>query len=550
MQNVGFKKLVSSGNQVLYPADTPVFSVPTTSFGAPAKPLVKAGQWVWYNPETGVSVGSGALATMNQVAIGVGVGPHVGGPADFLQTCIYDAIDINGIDYSTVSPPRCAGAPSGRLLFDCLNCDSDIAVKIRYRNNNTEQFKDLNQWDHITLYASKACPSCDACTTADYSLAYACALEESLKVKPADFSKPTGSYGIPVSPTVPLSVTRISTGMTKYAFCLNPVVTTCSNCIKLDAIIGVRWVGIGEEDADVDTFFTNTVDPSDSTKTFKDQIDLIIDQINADMAAKSLLGKAYRTHGAANNCCPEKISIISCSAVKLLGGTEEEAVAIDPCATGNMLAAVPIEAPCIGCDDEAPATTKTYAAGIEIAFDLEDYMCGCDIDLPGKAFHSIEYDVEVIGMDRAHYAWVEDQAMVMPQNSGYQLMHMELSEEIGGQGRNFDYYTLVRGWYGETIKTSRIKNLLTQCGDSYCVFTLGGGTLYSGISVQGDQYKPRWTQLFVIPSKDTATLTPFQTMYNAMLAQSKIPYKSNTQSCYVDAALITASRITGRQIGN
>lgn len=541
MSNVGFKVLASSGDQAIYTAGQPIWSTPAVEHpNAEILPLVKAGQFAFFDPLTGVSVNAGALASMNEVGICVGVGPRIGGPSKSLRMVIYDSLQINSIEYATVQPPRCATNPRGRLLINCISCDQPVGLTIRYRNSDTENSKDVNSWNRIDLTAKSVCNMCGDCTTADVSKAIACALEDSMKLKKPNYDIPSGDFPYINRDNPIVKITSIVAGQKGYNFCLNPVTAACGECIKLNAIIGIRWKNAdtsGETPEDIDTFFTNTVDPADTTKSFVDQLGTIVDQINADILANNFAGRAYLGHGNQNTCCPNTLRIISCFDVVLLGGTQGSPTPINPCNTpANLLASQTIANACKDCGDNAD-TTKSFAGGLEIFFDLTDVTTGCLLDSGGRSFFGIEYNVEVTGIAPGEWMWIEDEELVLPENTGYQWMHIEAMQEVGGVGREEDYYNLSRGWYGEVVGSSRIKNLMAQGTESYCSFTLGGGTVRQTFVSNGSFFRGKWEQHFLIPSKDDTTIAGFQAYHAAMLSRDTVIVKG-ALNCKVDDDLL------------
>lgn len=551
MSNTNFKVLASAGNQALYPSGQPLFAtaVPENPL-VPPRPLQKAGQLSFFDPIKGESVGSGDVAAMNEIGIALGIGPRIGGPATELRMVIYDALHIEGIEYLSVEGPRCASSPSGRLLINCVQCDEPVMVNIRYRNSNTESSKDMGQWNTITLDAKKVCNSCGDCTAEDVSAAVACALADNLRLKKPNYSQPAGNFSA-MSPLVEevVRITAITADQKGYDFCLNPITNACGECIKLTAIIGVKWATVGE-DSDVITYFEYTVDPDDTTKTFTDQVDSIIDQINADMLTKGLRGRAYRAStGNANTCCPIKIRIISCTDVVLLTGEEGDTDDVDPCnEPASILTPITINSDCVDCGDSG-SSSKTFSAGIELSFILPDTKLGCVPDSNGISWYGIDYDIEVIGVPDGEWMWIEDNELVLPANTGYQWMQIELQQEVGGVGRNQDYYHLTKGYYGELTDSSRAKNLTVQGTKSYCAFTLGGGTIRQTFVSNGAFFKGKWEQHILIPSADSNTSTPFQTMLNAIAQRGKFVIKgaNNCKSGDDVIAKTYLTAVTGMQ---
>src|SRR5690606_14757954 len=155
----GYKILASSGNQPVYAGGLPLYADPTNPFEKP-QPLVPAGQYVIFDPLRNISLTLADIATRDRVGVGVGVGPIPGGVSESIRAVAYDMIDLCNIEAATAEPPRCPGAPKVRVLFECVTCHDDIAVKVRWRNNITENNLERNQWDEFTHFAKEICATC------------------------------------------------------------------------------------------------------------------------------------------------------------------------------------------------------------------------------------------------------------------------------------------------------------------------------------------------------------------------------------------------------
>lgn len=517
-QILGYKVLASAGNQAVYGAagGVPIYATPSTPFEK-ARILIPAGNWAFFDPETSNTLSIAQIPTVNRVGIAVGVGKYVNGPSDNLRMTSYDFVSLCDIYEANVEPPRCPQVPKARVLFECLNCYDDVAIKVRWRNNNTEQNLGNNQWDEFTHYAKDICAACSNCSPADVSAAIACKLVESGEDQPYKYGK-EGSWGYLPKPTKPYTVRRIAANELTYQYCLNPVANACAECVVVPAITGFTYTnGAGLQTV----IFNGTTNPSNPAQTYLEQVDWVISQIND--VIKDWGGKASKESGAEKNtCCPEKLNISSCFPITLLG---QGAILIPTCNVVNPNLSAPNSAQCKDCT--VPAATRTFAAGIEIEFHLDANECGCAPDILGKMSYGLEYDIEVFGIKSGSYAIVEDQATIIPENFGFQWVVKEFGQEIGGVGREEAYYNNYDAWFGQPMKDSKLLAIMSQCRTPYCSFHLGHSIEQSNISVQGDTYKPRWRSIFNIPSTDSVTLASFQDHFNAMLNARTCPIKRN-----------------------
>ena len=515
-QTLGYKVLASAGNQAVYAGGLPVWSTPNSPFEK-ARPLVPVGQWVYFNPDTGVSLALADVPTVDRLAIGVAVGTHVGGVADALRLTSYDMISLCDINYASAEPPRCPQAPKVRVLYECVDCHDDVAIKVRWRNNLTENNLSMNQWDEFTHFAKEVCATCGGCSPADVSDAVSCGLVKSGEDQPYKYGK-EGSWGYLPKPPKPYTMRRIRAGEVTYQYCLNPVANACAECVVIPAITGMTYTdGTGLHTVN----FTGSVNPANTTQSYLQQVDWIISQINNVISAWG--GKASKESGGEKNtCCPEKLNVSSCYPFTLLG---DQGLTINTCAVVQPNLTAPFSAQCRDCT--VPANTRTFVAGVEIEFHLDANDCSCHPNILGKMSYGIEYDIEVFGIPNGSYTIVEDQAAVYPENFGFQWMTKEFGQEVGGQGREESYYNSYDAWFGQPMKDSKINGLMSVCTTPYCSFVLGHTIEQSNISVQGDVYKPRWESKFIIPSTDSVTLTSFQLYYNAMLAARTCPVKTS-----------------------
>jgi hypothetical protein len=544
-QTLGYKVLASAGNQAVYGAagGVPVYADPSNPFKK-ARVLVPAGNYVFFNPDTNTTLSIAQIPTVDRIAIGVGVGPYVNGPSESLRLTSYDFVELCNINRANAEPPRCAQAPKVRVLYECVDCHDDVAIKVRWRNNNTEQNLSENQWDEFTHFAKETCAACGGCSPVDVSDAVSCKLVQSGEDQPYKYGK-EGSWGYLKKPSRPYTMRRIRTGEITYQYCLNPVANACAECVVVPAITGFTYdAGAGPQQV----LFNGTTNPSNPTQTYLEQVNWVIDQINAVIAAWG--GKASKETGAEKNtCCPEKLNISSCYPITLLG---DQQVVIPTCAVVNPNLTAPFSAQCRDCT--VPANTRTYVAGVEIEFHLDPNECSCHTNILGKMSYAIEYDIEVFGIPKGSYQIVEDQAVIVPENFGFQWIVKEFGQETGGLGREEAYYNSYDQWFGQPMKDSKQEALMSQCRTPYCSFHLDHSVELSNISVSGDSYKPRWGSIFLVPSTDTVALASFQDHFNAMLTSRNCPVKTQVR-CWDGNAIIDDDQIepglnvSGRKYG-
>lgn len=504
MRKVRENVLVSSGNQSLFPADTPVF---TSDLDGTSLNGVIEGQIVIYDYTTGVAVGPGTTTDdVDRIVIAVGHDTNADGVADVLLKPFGDRIFGCNIQAATAEPPRCGVPNIQDLYYNCVQCDEDFAINVTVEDDITQNQYPFNRPANYNFSVKTDCCGCDTCETGI----------DCVKLTDKFISQINATTTKNKKSSLPFSAVKIFGGHARASidYCLDPVVGACADCIAIDAITGISFTH--PINGETTVTFTGTTTPGDAATSLQAQLPKIVSQINK---ALGIYGSAVVTSsltGTGKPCCAYQLQVnTSVPDFELLG--EEDAI-IEECAVadpfegtgftcGIRFISKPID---ISCDSSlAPGTPRGYLGRALKVYPVSGFSCGASLTK-------------------------EIQKEQLPENLGYEWQTREVSSSYGGSGRDHNPWGYdPHGRWGAPLGNSRGYSAKAVCKETYCSYILEHSLPNTDVTVHGHSNAARGRTVILIPSGDNVTRTEFEAIINPYLSSTKCPVKA-TITCASD----------------
>jgi len=457
---------------------------------------VLADQIVIYDPTTNLTLGSGDIATANQVAVAVGYDTNNDGMADKLQH-IGDTLDLTkGLIDSTVVPASCDVPQIVDVFFNCTQAESAYSLLVRLDDYYTRsRYPGANQRPRYVYTESTELPACDSCDTPHDCQALAQGIVDKIN-NDVDRDKnmlPYFKNQDLVERYQPFSASRLLPN--GYDFCLAYDPAGCDGvCGQFDAIEGINIDGTV-------TDFDFTTLPGDATKSVDGQLSRIIGSIN------EALGDAGFAHVVAptGNCCDKRIQIM----------TDDTISSVALRSDGADVAS---------CDTFSPFAGRSETCGIRLvahAITLEELNAFPGLP-PNEATPNTfirRIDVQPLGDGFAADGFdvVEVQSPVNPEGLGLIWSKREYKQQYGGGDyrSNFRQSNRRAGHIGLPDRYSNARAGRVDKTTNYRAWSLeymGGGLSFAaGMS---SPLMAKHLAHILVPESDTTThgsLTPYIT---------------------------------------
>ncbi len=518
MRKIRENIVVAKNNYPLYPADQDVFD--STS----GRPLVVPGQLVIYDPKTLKSLGPGiTVATNDRIVVGVGFDKDGSGMSSTIRKVFGDQLWGWEVQAATAEPSRCGTPQITDLLFKCPVPGETYSFNVQVEDDRTQNEYPYNR--PATYTFSYTAPHEGACEDCDFSLncsTIVCGLIDSVRGKAGSTSALKQSVFVKRSlrrdqtQDLPFHVVRLFNQSKTY--CLNPITDACQDCLWVDAITGFTYTD--ENSVLQNVTFTNTVDPTDNTRTIQGQLQSVTSQINARLGAN---GHAVTTKGA-GTCCTVSLEVNTCfTDFTLLGAG---AVVIVPCSNVNPFDPITVENACTNC---TPAnSTVTYDCGIRIIAKPVDLECNCQFppNTP-KGYLGRVMRVEPIGgFGLGQFYVAEVQKATLPENTGYEWQNREYASAVGGSGRGHNPFNDHVGRIGLPLAGDRANSVSAKCNEAYCSYAIEHAIPNTDTGVHGRHTAARGRSVILIPGSDAVTRAEFEAIINPYLTSSNCPIKA------------------------
>jgi hypothetical protein len=93
---------------------------------------------------------------------------------------------------------------------------------------------------------------------------------------------------------------------------------------------------------------------------------------------------------------------------------------------------------------------------------------------------------------------------------------MEMPGGTGFDGLNNEVETTGAPYYAQ-LEVSRTKNLLVECEETYCQYSVGHHSSSKNEDANGHNWQPNFITNILIPSNDTTTQTAVEGILNAFI---------------------------------
>jgi len=387
---------------------------------------------------------------------------------EYMTACDLVNIDVTG--YSCPQPQI------GYVGIDgCFECGDTISIRAKKHDNRIASWMDEEERGYEIYEASapvECCQGCDDCPGEGGCQKPMMNLVDQLmgNIKTAG-DNGIGYPGIKtVCPTEKTNVTWMVANCYFPVYCLAPTKEECS-CDDCNSIAAITEVTIGGETVVLE----NTTNAA-GDKTFLDQLDTIVDQINCKF--KEILGPHSGTafvSGGTDDCCPRQLMVNTCDEGFAIAGLEPcDVLKVDEPFTKKDK---PGYKDCEGggCVEAIVAENKVCCGIIWVA-DQDKFECDCPCgpsDPPPDTFLRF-LKVELLKGDPTNCGIVSYGRELMepkiPTGSGGIMRWEEANREAEGEWWNNDSER--EGYHGDLRKDKygRERNAATcaKCSSKYC----------------------------------------------------------------------------------
>lgn len=166
----------------------------------------------------------------------------------------------------------------------------------------------------------------------------------------------------------------------------------------------------------------------------------------------------------------------------------------------------------------------TYAAGFTIEFKVNTQECDGCFPRPENIMHrytigSIQTVLNSGWAPNSTLATQDLSTLAMPKGVGADLQWEEYQEMPGGtgfNGLNSEVETTGAPYYSQ-LEVSRTKNLLVECNQTYCQYSLGHHSVSSNENANGMNWNPKFITTILIPEGDSNTQADVEAALNAFV---------------------------------
>lgn len=164
-----------------------------------------------------------------------------------------------------------------------------------------------------------------------------------------------------------------------------------------------------------------------------------------------------------------------------------------------------------------------YEAGITITFKPNTQDCGCfpkaESIMQRYTIGSIQTVLQSGWAPNSTTVTIDMSGMQMPKGIGADLQWEEYMEMPGGtgfDGLNNEVETTGAPYYAQ-LEVSRTKNLLVECEENYCQYSVGHHSASKNEDANGHNWQPNFITNILIPSGDSTTIGAVETVLNAFI---------------------------------
>lgn len=499
--------IATCGNRGLKKGGVQLF--PCSGAGCDTPYNLYGGEFVVYNPRTGVTYGIADLPNATHIAMGVGVGEPTG-----LATGIVHVFGSQGKTElcdlkikANVTPPCCGIPQIVDVFFDCVKCDKVYTLEVLLDDSLVRSRYNTNERAKYNFQAVTECCNCADCEPEANCTEVVCKLVDAINgTVQKDISKITRFVKANLSNQYqPFSASRLflqdkdGGDKTSHVFCLGVSDTDCKRCAFVDGITGFEIDGVAHN-------FEFTTLPEDPTKSSHGQIKRAICEIN--LILETVGGSAKLQRGV-GRCCPYSLEINTCGiAPKLLTSTGP----VDPKISRSPFTSKQIEQICKGCGI-TPDKIK-LGCGLRLFVDPIEVPCNClypdNLAAPNMYIRNIEAQFVGDGWVCKNFHSFTSQKSERPEGFGYYWEQEAVSRQYsGGPSRDFRYSNFFKGKVvplpdSSSNFTNASKGI--KCPETYCAFNLLSQRTRKGFFSNALSWTNCDVIYLLVPDKDDKTL--------------------------------------------
>ena len=165
----------------------------------------------------------------------------------------------------------------------------------------------------------------------------------------------------------------------------------------------------------------------------------------------------------------------------------------------------------------------TYAAGFTIEFKVNAQECGCfpkaESIMQRYTIGSIQTILNSGWAPNSTLATQDLSTLAMPKGVGADLQWEEYMEMPGGtgfDGLNNEVETTGAPYYAQ-LEVSRTKNLLVDCEETYCQYSIGHHSVSQNENANNQNWSPKFITTILVPSNDATTKLEVEQALNAFI---------------------------------
>lgn len=475
---------------------------------------VLAGELVVWDKQRNITLGVDEIATSKHISIGVGQGSPGELATDILHIAGEDFNLCKGEICTNVTKPSCGCPQVVDVFFDCTKCNDVYTIALHLDDSRIRSQYGFNEKAEYVFSIPTECCTCDDCDPEHNCEEVACAFVDAINGKvQRDPSKITYFQKANLADQYqPFTASRIfNKDNSRKIFCISPSDTECKDCAHLPGITGIIVDG-------VQTDFTFTTKPGDTSVTLHGQMERVVSQANK--AIEAVGGGAYLTPGD-RACCPYNITVNTCAdSVQFI----VDGAPVDPCEEYNPFTAQIKESVCKGCG--ASPEEVNLNCGFSILVDPLDVPCDCkfppNMAVPNYYGRTIEPAFAGDGWVCHNHYWTEAQEQKLPAGYGYFWQDKaHYGQHNGGTARDWRYSNRRVGRIGLPDAHSRASNAanLIKCDETYCVYNITSTDRDHEWFNNAVRHYNTDVSYVLVPEKDTQTKSTWEPILAALQAR-------------------------------
>jgi Bacterial Ig-like domain (group 2) len=514
MKRSSFRMVATTGNQLIYGDDLPVYHETTN------KLIPQVGQVVLWVPKRNRSISAATLGTVDNQTVNLSVVyKNAQGKKEL--------VDINGSEWDlcndrfriTNSLPQCAVNQKVDVFFDCVDpSDGGYSIEIVYRDSYVRALEGghgQKAWQFN--FAPKVGVDCGSCSDATLSAwTVACGLGDEInRYNKTKEMEQVGEVNTGGHIYFPIKVAVLPYGKTFHKVCLSPGNSTCSSCDTLSGLTSLVLTTIGTPNV------VQTIDLSMFKENALTDPEIMLTEIAEYLETElEAIGAYVNISGGTGKCCQYELEVSGCFDSAVLN-TEAGAITLTP-ETG-VWESVPISTRCKACNEEDPANYEPKAL---LRFYTESILAKCScLNVPADNLNFTDFNKEIIdihpleGFKVDKFIVRDTQDQVYPDGMGYHYIHMISKQSTGGRGADLWHGG---GYYGQYPQEMPLHVFFDarfniQCPTAYCAINMVVQKGSGDRPIQNSQpsTSQHETQL-LIPITDALTYASVQAIWDKL----------------------------------